>query len=83
MAFEAFKEGFDFVYQEALRGRSGRIDATVHAEYAGRPYIAPGFEKMIRYVESFGDDVRIATCHDMAAYMLKTNLKGEPYRPID
>jgi peptidoglycan/xylan/chitin deacetylase (PgdA/CDA1 family) len=82
MAFEAFKEGFDFVYEEALRGRPGRIDATVHAEYAGRPYIAPGFEKMIRYVKSFGDDVWIATCHDMAAYMLKTNLKGEPYRPI-
>jgi peptidoglycan/xylan/chitin deacetylase (PgdA/CDA1 family) len=81
MAFDAFKEGFDFVYEEALRGRPGRVDATVHAEYAGRPYMAPAFEKMIRYVRSFGDDVWIATCNEMADHALRT-LQPETYKPI-
>jgi hypothetical protein len=35
-AFQAFKYGFDFVYEEAKRGRPGRIDALVHAELGGR-----------------------------------------------
>lgn len=46
-AFEAFKEGFDYAYSEARNGRPGRVDATVHAEYSGRPYLAPNFDRMI------------------------------------
>ena len=52
MAFQQFKDGFDFVLEEALRGKPGRIDALVHAELGGRPYMANGFEKMIRYVRA-------------------------------
>ena len=40
MAFQQFKDGFDFVLEEALRGKPGRIDALVHAELGGRPYMA-------------------------------------------
>jgi hypothetical protein len=50
MAFHAFKDGFDFVREEALRGKPGRIDALVYAELGGRPYMAHAFEKMIRYL---------------------------------
>lgn len=82
IAFEAFKDGFDFVYEEALRGRPGRVDATVHAEYAGRPYIAQAFERMIRYVKQYGDEVWIPTSEEIADYMLKTTSAPEEYRPM-
>ena len=36
----AFKTSFDFMYQEALRGRAGAMDVIVHAELGGRPNIA-------------------------------------------
>ncbi len=80
-AFEQFKEGFDFALQEALRGRPGRIDATVHAEYSGRQYLAPAYEKMISYVCSFKDDVWIATCEEMARHTLNVKMP-EKYTPI-
>jgi allantoinase len=80
-AFEAFKEGFDFAYAEAKNGRHGRVDATVHAEYSGRPYLAPTFEKMIQYVHSFGDEVWIATCAEMADHTRKTK-PVEAYDPF-
>ena len=32
--FEGFKTSFDYVYQEALRGRPGAMDVIVHAEQA-------------------------------------------------
>ncbi len=38
--FEGFKTSFDFIYQEALRGRAGAMDVIVHAELGGRPNIA-------------------------------------------
>jgi hypothetical protein len=38
--FEGFKTSFDFIYQEALRGRPGAMDVIVHAELGGRPNIA-------------------------------------------
>jgi allantoinase len=81
-AFDAFKEGFDFALEEAARGRPGRVDATVHAEYAGRPYLAPIFEKMVRYVCSFRSEVWIATCEEMAKHTLSVK-EPEKYVPID
>ena len=57
MAFQQFKDGFDFVLEEARRGKPGRIDALVHAELGGRPYMANGFERMIRYVRAHEDIV--------------------------
>jgi hypothetical protein len=45
------------VYQEALCGRPGRIDALVHAELGGRPYMAHAFEKMVQYCKQFEDDL--------------------------
>jgi hypothetical protein len=35
MAFQQFKDSFDFVLEEARRGKPGRIDALVHAELGG------------------------------------------------
>ena len=69
-AFDAFKYGFDFVYQEALRGRPGRIDALVHAELGGRPYMAHAFEKMVQYCKQFADDLWLPSRKEIAEYML-------------
>ena len=53
--FEGFKTSFDFIYQEALRGRAGAMDVIVHAELGGRPNIACALEQMIRYVKQYQD----------------------------
>jgi peptidoglycan/xylan/chitin deacetylase (PgdA/CDA1 family) len=37
MAFQGFKDGFDFVLEEALRGKPGRVDALVHTWSPIRP----------------------------------------------
>jgi peptidoglycan/xylan/chitin deacetylase (PgdA/CDA1 family) len=82
--FEGFKTSFDFIYQEALRGRAGAMDVIVHAELGGRPNIAVAFEQMIRYVKQYQDDVWIPTRRELADYLLSSsNLLAEPYRPLD
>ena len=81
--FEGFKTSFDFIYQEALRGRAGAMDVIVHAELGGRPNIAIAFEQMIRYVKQY-QDVWITTRRELAEYLLSSsNLPAEPYRPLD
>jgi peptidoglycan/xylan/chitin deacetylase (PgdA/CDA1 family) len=81
--FEGFKTSFDFIYQEALRGRAGAMDVIVHAELGGRPNIAIAFEQMIRYVKQY-QDVWITTRRELADYLLSSsNLPAEPYRPLD
>jgi hypothetical protein len=82
--FEGFKTSFDFIFQEALRGRAGAMDVIVHAELGGRPNIAVAFEQMIRYVKQYQDDVWIPTRRALADYLLSSsNLPAEPYRPLD
>jgi peptidoglycan/xylan/chitin deacetylase (PgdA/CDA1 family) len=82
--FEGFKTSFDFVYQEALRGRPGAMDVIVHAELGGRPNIAVAFEQMIRYVKRYEGEVWIPLRRDVADYLLAgSNLPAEPYRPLD
>jgi peptidoglycan/xylan/chitin deacetylase (PgdA/CDA1 family) len=81
-AVRAFCDGFDFVCEEAARGKPGRIDALVHAELGGRPYMAHAFEKMIRYMQSRSDAVWFATRPEIAAHMLATSPSAEPYRPL-
>jgi peptidoglycan/xylan/chitin deacetylase (PgdA/CDA1 family) len=82
--FEGFKTSFDFIYQEALRGRPGAMDVIVHAELGGRPNIAVAFEQMVRYVKQYRNDVWIPTRRDLADYLLSSlNLPAEPYRPLD
>jgi peptidoglycan/xylan/chitin deacetylase (PgdA/CDA1 family) len=82
--FEGFKTSFDFIYQEALRGRAGAMDVIVHAELGGRPNIAVAFEQMIQYVKQYQDDVWIPTRRALADYLLSSsNLPAEPYRPLD
>jgi peptidoglycan/xylan/chitin deacetylase (PgdA/CDA1 family) len=81
--FEGFRTSFDFIYQEALRGRPGAMDVIVHAELGGRPNIATAFEQMIRYVKQY-QDVWIPLRRQVADYMLSaSNLPAEPYRPLD
>jgi peptidoglycan/xylan/chitin deacetylase (PgdA/CDA1 family) len=82
MAFDGFKDGFDFVHAEALRGKPGRIDALVHAELGGRPYMAHAFEKMIRYCKQFEDLVWFPTRAELAEHMLKTSTYVETYKPL-
>ena len=81
-AVQAFKDGFDFVYEEALRGKPGRIDALVHAELGGRPYMAHAFEKMIRYCKQYEDLVWFPRRSEIADHMLKSSTYAEPYSPL-
>ena len=81
MAFEGFKDGFDFVLEEGARGKPGRIDALVHAELGGRPYMAHAFEKMLRYVQAH-EEVWFPTRAEIAEFMLNSGAKAEPYTPI-
>jgi peptidoglycan/xylan/chitin deacetylase (PgdA/CDA1 family) len=82
--FEGFKTSFDFIFQEALRGRPGAMDVIVHAELGGRPNIAVAFEQMIRYVKQYQDEVWIPTRRALADYLLSSsNLPAEPYRPLE
>ncbi len=81
MALEGFKDGFDFVVEEAARGRPGRIDALVHAELGGRPYMAHAFEKMLSYAASF-DEVWFPTRAEIAEFMLASGAEVEPYAPL-
>lgn len=81
-AVRAFTDAFDFVYEEALRGKMGRIDALVHAELGGRPYMAHAFEKMIKYVKGFEDVVWLPSRAELADYMLRTSTHSEAYDPL-
>ncbi len=82
--FEGFKTAFDFIHQEALRGRAGAMDVIVHAELGGRPNIAIAFEQMIRHVKQYQDEVWIPLRREVADYLLSSsNLPAEPYRPLD
>ena len=82
--FEGFRTSFDYIYEEALRGRPGCVDLIVHAELGGRPNIACAVEQMIRHVKQFGDQIWIPTRRELADYMLnRSGLKPEPYRPLD
>lgn len=81
-AFEGFRDSFDFVLEEALRGKPGRIDALVHAELGGRPYMAHGFEKMIRYLKQYEDVVWFANRSEIADWYLKSNMPAERYDPL-
>jgi peptidoglycan/xylan/chitin deacetylase (PgdA/CDA1 family) len=82
--FEGFRTSFDFIYQEALRGRAGAMDVIVHAELGGRPNIAVALEDMIRYVKQYQDEVWIPLRREVADYLLEqSNLPAEPYRPLD
>jgi peptidoglycan/xylan/chitin deacetylase (PgdA/CDA1 family) len=81
MAFQQFKDGFDFVLEEAMRGKPGRIDALVHAELGGRPYMANAFEKMIRYMRAHDDVVWFPTRDEIADYVLQNTNYIEPYSP--
>jgi len=74
-AFDAFRYSFDFVLEEARRGRPGRIDALVHAELGGRPYIAQAYEKMVAYCKLHETDIWFASRRDIADYVLQNGLK--------
>ena len=82
MAFEGFKDAFDYVLDEARRGKQGRIDALVHAELGGRPYMAHAFEKMIRYTKQFEELVWFPTRAEMAEHMFKHATYVEPYKAL-
>jgi peptidoglycan/xylan/chitin deacetylase (PgdA/CDA1 family) len=81
-AVRAFCDAFDFVVEEAHRGKPGRIDALVHAELGGRPYMAHAFEKMIRYLKQHADLVWFAVRPEIADHMLATSGGAERYRAL-
>ncbi|MFN3891181.1 MAG: polysaccharide deacetylase family protein [Beijerinckiaceae bacterium] len=82
MAVQGFTDAFDFVVEEARRGKQGRVDALVHAELGGRPYMAHAFEKMIRYCKQHEDLVWFPTRAELAEYMLRNATYVEEYSPI-
>jgi peptidoglycan/xylan/chitin deacetylase (PgdA/CDA1 family) len=81
--FEGFRTTFDFIHQEALRGRPGALDVIIHAELGGRPNMAGAFEQMLRYTRQYQDEVWIPLRREVADYMLASNLPAEPYRPLE
>ena len=81
--FEGFKTSFEFMFQEALRGRVGAMDVITHAELGGRPNIACAIEQMIRYVKQYQDEVWIPTRRELGDYMLSLGTQAEPYAPLD
>ena len=81
--FEGFRTSFDYIYQEAQRGRPGALDVILHAELGGRPNIAAAFEEMILYTKQFGSEVWIPRRREIAQYMLGLDRSAEPYRPMD
>ena len=81
--FRGFKNAFDYVYQEALRGRPGRVDATIHAELGARPHLLAGFEKMMQYVNQYRDELWVPTNRQIADHCLKTSKDAKPYDPFD
>jgi peptidoglycan/xylan/chitin deacetylase (PgdA/CDA1 family) len=82
MAVEGFKDAFDFVREEALQGRPGRIDALVHAELGGRPYMAHAWEKMIRYLKQFEDIIWFTHRRDIADHCIAHANNPPEYRPM-
>jgi peptidoglycan/xylan/chitin deacetylase (PgdA/CDA1 family) len=81
--FEGFRTTFDFIYQEALRGRPGALDVIVHAELGGRPNMAGAFEQMLRYTRQYQDEIWIPLRRELADYMLASNFPAEPYHPLE
>lgn len=81
MALEGFSDAFDFVLEEARRGKPGRIDALVHAELGGRPYMAYAFEKMLQLMAA-REEVWRPTRAEIADFMLKSGIKAEAYQPM-
>jgi len=82
IAFQGFKEAFDFIYEEALRGRPGRVDALVHAELGGRPHLAAAWERMMKYVKQYEDEVWIPVRREIADYCLGMTREPEEYKPF-
>jgi hypothetical protein len=80
--FQGFQDAFDFIYQEALRGRPGHIDVITHAELGGRPNMASAVERMIRYARQYSDQVWIATRKEISEYLLGRNEEAEDYVPF-
>ena len=80
--FEGFRTSFDFMFQEALRGRVGAMDVITHAELGGRPNIACAIEQMIRYVKQYQNEVWIPTRRELGDYMLSLETPAEPYEPL-
>ena len=48
------------------------IDAYVHAELGGRPYLAVGFERIIEYVNRRRSEIWQPTYREVAEYCLET-----------
>ena len=81
--FQEFKDAFDFVYDEALRGRPGMMDVVVHAELGGRPDLALGLEQMMRYVAQFRGEIWQVPRREIAEYVLRTSKRSEEFQPMD
>jgi allantoinase len=79
--FQGFKEAFDYIYEESLRGIPGRIDALIHVELGARPHLMYGFEKMLQYMNQYRDELWLPNRRDMARFCLE-NLETEPYQPF-
>lgn len=53
--WEMFRNTFDQLYREALRGAPKAIEITLHAHIAGRPTLIPTIRKCVEYARQHGD----------------------------
>ena len=79
--FLGYKTAFDYIREDALRGKPGTIMAIMHAELSGRPHMAYAINKMIRYAKEHSDLVWFATRRECAEHCLATVNEAEEFNP--
>jgi peptidoglycan/xylan/chitin deacetylase (PgdA/CDA1 family) len=72
---------FDYLVQEALRGKTGTISVVCHAELGGRPHMAYAVAKMLRTCKEYQELVWNPTRSELAAHCLKHAKNPEAFVP--
>jgi allantoinase len=75
--WEQFKDTFDELYAEGVRGSPKWIELVLHAHMAGRPTLIPTIRRCIAYAKDHGD-VWFARKRDIAEWTLKRHQASAP-----
>ncbi len=75
--WEQFKDTFDELYAEGMRGSPKWIEIVLHAHMAGRPTLIPTIRRCIAYAKDHGD-VWFARKRDIAEWALKRHRTSAP-----
>lgn len=75
--WEQFKDTFDELYAEGVRGSPKWIEIVLHAHMAGRPTLIPTIRRCIAYAKDHGD-VWFTRKRDIAEWALKRHQSSTP-----